>query len=1092
MENFESKEQIEEIKGLLSSKNKPLAYSKLLHFQQQSTEDTSSIQILADSIHDILSSVVVDIANYDEEIAAPALKCLGFMIYHPCILGSIKGDDANIIIESLVKVITTTKIKSICNLGVWCISIQQFNESTLANNLHSLLRAVIHALDNPIGSFSTTFEAMQAVVKLTSSLTEKMKEISNVWAPPIYRRLVSVDKRDRDMSERCLLKIRSVISPPPLILCKALVIDMKKKLLSAMKELMDQGMKIQSLQAWGWFIRLLGPYATKNKHLVNEMLKLLEKTFSDFDSPSQISSLVAWEGLIDSLIEPPMPCSTNSVLEHDTQELRTSEGSDRQMKANGHLKRIKLIMKPLIGIMSSKCDVSVHASCLNTWSYLLHKLDTYISCQSVIETVWEPIIKVIFQVGPENRNIWLFNSCVDLLDALILGRNKDETNNLHIQETVKLSAQIPVVGNLVTGKCLLKLHPIKWSSWDLCQLDFFTKLIYILATQGSKATVTPEFRRLAGDAALRLFKSLLKAVNTSLKYASITYDEVMQCLNTILRFLGKLCENLTLEDSCIDDSCLISLQFLEVASKGLDYSMLRSPLYKVSLDLKCIEKLKPAGEVRSVMVEGICFVNNMDMVSPVMYLSRLYFYVVVHSTLKAPDCESILLSMNGYVKFLLTLGDPLEVLRAFIGLLYKHKVFNCLKIWIVLANYLKDYIDGRRDPLVLNMESDNLGYSVALYFLSYPFALCSFPQIKLELHDVIELWKLLFVSANHSLQSEDSPVKSFSEDLCSILNGFFDEVGLAAGTVENQGFLLLYESIILYFLEQSTLSISFKGSKNMDCDGRICSNMKNSMELAARFMKLFLVKKEIDAPAKLSVPSSFLSALIHFVSCLHLREDIVTLIKEMSSPLLGWLSDMHLFDENTNKQLQLLWEEILKSLCRSQPSVKFDSSFLKFQDPLLERTLDHPDPSISEPTINFWNSTYSKQIKLDYPQNLVPVLHKLSRNGKINLCRRSHCREDSNTACQNFRVTATLNRCFKRVEFMENVTNGLQHNDVTSLSSKRKRPELTEHQKEVRRAQQGRMMDCSGHGPGIRTYTSVDFSQGNEESQDSQDMGTLI
>lgn len=536
---------------------------------------------------------------------------------------------------------------------------------------------------------------------------------------------------------------------------------------------------------------------------------------------------VAWEGLIDALIEPPIPCSTSSVLEHETQELRTSEGSDRQMETNGHLKRIKLIMKPIIGIMSSKCDVSVHASCLNTWSYLLHKLDTCISCQSVIKTVWEPIIEVIFQVGPVNRNIWLFDSCVDLLDALILGRNKDETNNLNIQETVKLSS-------LVTGKCLLKHHPIKWSPWDLCQLNFFTKMIYILATQGSKATVTPELRRLEGDAALRLFRSLLKAVNTSLKSVSITYDELMQCLNTIMRFLGKLCENLTLEDSCIDDSCLISLQFLEMASKGLEPSMLRSPLYKVTLDLKCIEKLKPADEVRSVIVEGICLDNNVDMASPVVYLSRLYFYVVVHSTLQAPDCESILLSMNGHVKFLLTLGDPLEVLHAFIGLLYKHKVFNCLKIWIVLANCLKDYIDGRRDLLVLNMELDNLGYSVVLYFLSYPFALCSFPHIKVEIHDVIELWELLFVSVSHSLQSEGSRVKSFSEDLCSILNGFFDEIGLAVGSVENQGFLTLYENIILYFLEQLTLSISFKGSKNMDCDGRICSNMKNSMELAAR------------------------------------------------------------------------------------------------------------------------------------------------------------------------------------------------------------------------------------------------------------------
>lgn len=68
--------------------------------------------------------------------------------------------------------------------------------------------------------------------------------------------------------------------------------DMKKRLLGAMDELLGQGMKIHCLQAWRWFIRLLGPYALKNKALVNEMLKILKLTFSDFDSQVQIASLV--------------------------------------------------------------------------------------------------------------------------------------------------------------------------------------------------------------------------------------------------------------------------------------------------------------------------------------------------------------------------------------------------------------------------------------------------------------------------------------------------------------------------------------------------------------------------------------------------------------------------------------------------------------------------------------------------------------------------------------------------------------------------------------------------------------------------------
>lgn len=59
-------------------------------------------------------------------------------------------------------------------------------------------------------------------MKLASLLSESMRELSHIWAPPIYRRLLSLDKRERDMSERCLLKIKSTILPPPLNLSKVL------------------------------------------------------------------------------------------------------------------------------------------------------------------------------------------------------------------------------------------------------------------------------------------------------------------------------------------------------------------------------------------------------------------------------------------------------------------------------------------------------------------------------------------------------------------------------------------------------------------------------------------------------------------------------------------------------------------------------------------------------------------------------------------------------------------------------------------------------------------------------------------------------
>ncbi|KAK4258682.1 hypothetical protein QN277_005105 [Acacia crassicarpa] len=44
----------------------------------------------------------------------------------------------------VVKLVTTTKLKSACNLGVWCISVQQIDASILATHFRSLLLAIIH------------------------------------------------------------------------------------------------------------------------------------------------------------------------------------------------------------------------------------------------------------------------------------------------------------------------------------------------------------------------------------------------------------------------------------------------------------------------------------------------------------------------------------------------------------------------------------------------------------------------------------------------------------------------------------------------------------------------------------------------------------------------------------------------------------------------------------------------------------------------------------------------------------------------------------------------------------------------------------
>ncbi|KAI8570688.1 hypothetical protein RHMOL_Rhmol01G0055200 [Rhododendron molle] len=1096
-------DQIEEIKTLLSSaattkSQKPVAYSTLLHLQEQSssaTGDPSLIQSLADASLALLPPILADIFDDDEEIAAQALKCLGFMIYHPTLVATFSRDDANLIVNSLTKVIITTKIKSVCNLGVWCLSVQQFPSLYLAANFHSLLRAIVHALDNPIGSLSTTFEATQAVTKLASQLYEKMRDTSNIWAPPVYRRSVSIDKRVRDISERCLLKIRSTICPPSLALSKAIVIDLKGRLLPGMKELLNHGLKIQAIQAWGWFIRLLGPYAVKNRHLVNEMLKIPEQTFADADPQVQIASLVAWEGLIDALI----------------QHGRTCNGNDSGTEGQTLSKSIKLVMAPIIGIMSSRCDVSVYSSCLNTWCYLLHTLDSSVNSPSTIKTAWEPVFDAVFRVTPDSKSIWVWITCLDLLDDFILTKGGELEGELNNQVNYHLSDKIPTTGPPISSERPWKHYPIKWMPWDLNKLDFCFKIIQNLINGGPKVNIT-EVKCLVHDSALRIFRSVMKGVRCVFNNSSINYDEILLCLNKTFELLKLICESMISENTDSNHLRLTTLQFVGAVIEEIEPSILGSPLYKVALDLKYFDHLNSANMTKHGEVTGVQFKVYMDMVSPIVYLLNLYFCGVFKSTFNAPGAEFIMQDACRYVKIVLSSYEPSEIVHAIMGLLYKHVGFDYLKVWVAISKGLIEYVDEVKDISLLTLGSD-MSHCLALcQLLSYPFAVCSVHQEQLtikqctgiqesadvsiqshrqlELELVFDVWKSLYACVNRANRSENSTSNALADELALALNGCFDEdmKVLECGTKlnpsnnhQNKDLLFLYGNVVICVLEDSQMSaIRSTGSIDTDDgDYKQSSGVDNLLRLTARFLTL----AETNPPPAIPplIPRVF-STLVHFVGQLHMKDDILSFIQKISTPLLQWMTTPEEPYEDTNRQLQLLWTEILNRLQKSRPPLTFDSSFLKLQAPLLEQTLDHPNPSLSNPTITFWNSTYATE-KLDYPQSLIPVLDKLSRHGKINLFKRRipcHSRID---APPRYRAsTATKHRSSKRVELVEDI------GKKGCLGLKRKKSELTEHQKEVRRAQQGRERDCNGHGPGIRTYTGVDFSQGNEESQDSEDI----
>lgn len=57
-------------------------------------------------------------------------------------------------------------LQSVCNLGTWCISVQQLEPLIIEDRADPMVTAVVHALDNPFGSLSTTFEAAQVILHM--------------------------------------------------------------------------------------------------------------------------------------------------------------------------------------------------------------------------------------------------------------------------------------------------------------------------------------------------------------------------------------------------------------------------------------------------------------------------------------------------------------------------------------------------------------------------------------------------------------------------------------------------------------------------------------------------------------------------------------------------------------------------------------------------------------------------------------------------------------------------------------------------------------------------------------------------------------
>lgn len=504
-------------------------------------------------------------------------------------------------------------------------------------------------------------------------------------------------------------------------------------------------------------------------------------------------------------------------VDEKNEKIGKSERESKEIQGNGFSKSVKLIMRPLVGIMLGKFDASVHGSCFDTWYYLLHKLDSSVNCLLVKELVLQPMLETIFQIPPDCKSTWLWNRTVDLLGDSILANSKDVE-----------------YGGSTSGKGSSKEYSIKWLPLEPNHLEFHLNFISILVSQMLKSGLTPEEQSFLSGAALRLFSSISKGVQMILKIPSTTYDDILLCLSTLLKFVKKLWEEHS-DGSDGDNLCDILLQLIEVIIEEIEPATLSSPLYKIALDLGHIKSQTDADDTRHAKIVEICTINHMDMVSPIVYLTVLYFCVTARSNVN---------TAQRYRKFMLSSFEPADTFIVTVRLLYKCTGLSCLRLWTVIAKALVDCIGDVKSISLFNSES---AYFATHDMLCYPFIICSrhssiFQKKNLEFEQVIEVWKSLYGFLCSSRYEHSTPRVNASEDLCNILDGWLDKYSrIYESTNELESnhedrelpHIDVYGGMVISILDQP--QCSGLSADNSDSIGyKIMTGVNNRMTLAIR------------------------------------------------------------------------------------------------------------------------------------------------------------------------------------------------------------------------------------------------------------------
>ncbi|KAL6056064.1 sodium/potassium/calcium exchanger 1 isoform X4 [Balamuthia mandrillaris] len=915
-----------------------------------------------------------------------SLRTLGYLLHNPALAKHLSESLCQETLSHLTGIVTATKDKSMCNLALWCLAVQQLplGQEQVLSELLPCLAQLLHPEHPRMPSSTIQMEAIHVLSRLLYQTADSMRRHALTWLPSFYYHLFSDQPNIREAAELCMKVAVPVLlsneGKAATAVSRRVFTDLNGGLVLKFDKFLEDehdakttnnnSKTVFALRVWSYFVLLLGKQLF-NQSLIKALLQIPSVTFNHPNPVVRASTWNAWRSLIDNT------------------------GQDLNVLVNSN-SRISLIMKPFLKSIASEENKRVRMSCFRTWTHLLGLLGS--SLDSVYDRVVLPVLNLFLQCTDPSFRITLCHFVAEMIVST------DDISAMESDDSVIMTEENEE--SKKEKKKQVKRAYLSNSAFVFSQMDYLLNEVYLSFLR------LVDYNSTAEQMVWKLWESMLKRITNVLAMdddaivddCDLVRKAVRQTTSFVVTLLHNLasssssshqfanplkllCRLFASLQSILPTSIFISSDYTPLSSSSSPSSTsAASPLKHVldscpsTLDERCalVSFFRATLSLSSSSSAPLSIFSKGNHSYYNRLLQLLFQMTPSHGQLPLiVTIQHVLLKQeNGVTQVVLNQRNAL--------------------IWLTVASMLKQYMDGSNSNTDSQVDPWSHSHNTAMLTLLFP----------LSLHSLTSTQEAALTEANENNKKEKSS-RLYEEVFVAWRSLFKCFYRIALLRNEHTACVDLFSSHALLLLDSSSSSPSswFDGDMLGRC---LCTIVEFSKDDATElplcdkrhtkpssfFMLLNAIVcqecQRLASANRLSerpITRKVLEALTLALECINSKAELECLLHGSSLlyTITSWLQHQNVVSCSTHLKTSVdsLWDAFLICLKSNVPASHFDTPFLLLLYQPLAEALGSKRRHIKNSSLTFWNDTFGVRKELVYPNEISAVLRNL--RGKVHL-----------------------------------------------------------------------------------------------------------